>query len=125
MTTINRTAGFFNQERETATPEQWRAYHDQQVREICSLAYERAPAVKAIFAAAGLEAADIKGVEDLAKIPVTSKSRLAELQAENPPFGGFLTVPVHELKRIFMSPGPIYDPQGREADFWGWARGCW
>ncbi len=121
MTTSNRTTGFYQQERETATPEQWREYHDRQVREICTLAWEKAPAVRQIFTAAGLEAADIRGVDDLVKIPVTSKSRLAALQAENPPFGGFLTVPPSELKRIFMSPGPIYDPQGRTPDFWGWA----
>jgi phenylacetate-CoA ligase len=45
------------------------------------------------------------------------------MQAEDPPFGGFLTVPVNQLKRIFMSPGPIYDPQGKAGSFWAWSEG--
>jgi len=123
MTTINRSAGFFNKERETSSAAEWQSYNDEQVRDLCIMAYREAPAIKKIFDDAGIDPDDIKSTVDLAKIPVTSKSRLAELQAENPPFGGFLTVPVNELKRIFMSPGPIYDPQGQEPDFWGWAEG--
>lgn len=123
MTTINRTAGFLDKERETASPAEWQSYNDEQVRDLCAMAYQEAPAITRIFDDAGVLPDDIRGTADLAKLPITSKSKLAELQAETPPFGGFLTVPVHELKRIFMSPGPIYDPQGRVPDFWGWSEG--
>ncbi len=123
MTTINRSAGFLNKERETASAAEWQSYNDEQVRDLCVMAYREAPAITKIFADAGVTPDDIRGTADLAKLPVTSKSKLAELQAESPPFGGFLTVPVNELKRIFMSPGPIYDPQGRVPDFWGWSEG--
>ncbi|MBN2333244.1 MAG: AMP-binding protein [Deltaproteobacteria bacterium] len=123
MTTTNRTTGFYDKELETATPEGWREYHDQQVKELCLHACQKAPAIKKIFADAGVSPADITAATDLEKLPVTSKSQLAQMQAENPPFGGFLTVPVNELKRIFMSPGPIYDPQGKTPDFWGWSEG--
>ena len=123
MTTINRSAGFLNKERETASAAEWQSYNDAQVRDLCVMAYREAPAITRIFDDAGVTPDDIRGTADLAKLPVTSKSKLAEMQAENPPFGGFLTVPVNELKRIFMSPGPIYDPQGRVPDFWGWSEG--
>ena len=33
-----------------------------------------------------------------------------ELQKKNPPFGGFEGVPITEMRRIFISPGPIYEP---------------
>jgi phenylacetate-CoA ligase len=62
--------------------------------------------------AAGLHPDDIQNVDDLAKIPVLSKDRFQELQQEAPPFGGFLAVPLRELQRIYLSPGPIYDPHG-------------
>ena len=40
------------------------------------------------------------------------------MQAEEAPLGGLLGVPLERLARIFMSPGPIFDPQGETDDFW-------
>jgi phenylacetate-CoA ligase len=53
---------------------------------------------------------------------VTRKSDLMELQKGHLPFAGMTATPVAQLGRVFASPGPIYDPQGDKADFWGMAR---
>lgn len=74
-------------------------------------AYENAPAVRRIFERVGIEPANIGKVDDLARLPVTSKEQLLELQREEPPFGGFLAVDPKELKHVFVSPGPLFDPQ--------------
>ncbi|MFG1430340.1 AMP-binding protein [Xanthobacter sp. V2C-8] len=58
----------------------------------------------------------------LAKLPVTRKSDLLEIQPRSLPFGGLNAVPPGRLSRIFMSPGPIYDPEGHGPDFWRFAR---
>ena len=58
----------------------------------------------------------------LAKLPVTRKSALMDLQKALPPFGGLNATPASGLARIFVSPGPIYDPEGRRPDFWRTAR---
>ncbi len=58
----------------------------------------------------------------LAQLPVTRKSALKELQQAALPFGALNVTPVGELSRIFMSPGPIFDPEGRGADWWRYAR---
>ena len=58
----------------------------------------------------------------LAALPVTRKSHLLELQKEKPPFGGLVAATRSSLARIFMSPGPIYDPEGRRPDYWRMAR---
>jgi len=58
----------------------------------------------------------------LAELPLTRKSDLPELQRAQMPFGGLNATPASGLARIFMSPGPIYDPEGRGADFWRTAR---
>ena len=58
----------------------------------------------------------------LAKLPVTRKSELLDLQKAQEPFGGLNATPASGLARIFMSPGPIYDPEGRCPDFWRTAR---
>lgn len=75
-------------------------------------AYSNAPAIRQIMESAGVGPDDIQNVDDLARIPVISKDQLQSLQQENPPFGGFLAVPLQDLKRIYLSPGPIYDPHG-------------
>jgi phenylacetate-CoA ligase len=58
----------------------------------------------------------------LAKLPVTRKSELLERQKAAPPFGGLNATPPGQLARIFMSPGPIFDPEGRREDYWRMAR---
>ena len=69
-----------------------------------------------------VNATDIKSREALASLPVTRKSDLIRLQKENLPFGGLTSCKPGELKRIYQSPGPIYDPEGYGDDWWGAAR---
>ena len=71
---------------------------------------------------AGVDARSITSRAALAALPVTRKSELLKLQKDAPPFGGLNATPPSGLARIFMSPGPIYDPEGRGADFWRSAR---
>ncbi|HTS53739.1 MAG TPA: AMP-binding protein [Burkholderiales bacterium] len=65
---------------------------------------------------------DVASRAALAKLPVTRKSDLMELQKGQLPFGGMTAVPVSQLAHVFASPGPIYEPQGDKRDFWGFAR---
>lgn len=59
----------------------------------------------------------------LAKLPVTRKSDLGELQRQDPPFGGLASTEPGAIARVFASPGPIYDPEGPGPDWWRFARG--
>ncbi|TMH61333.1 MAG: phenylacetate--CoA ligase [Betaproteobacteria bacterium] len=59
----------------------------------------------------------------LATLPVTRKSDLGVLQKELPPLGGLNATPVEKLAKLFLSPGPIYDPEGRGTNWWRSARG--
>jgi phenylacetate-CoA ligase len=68
----------------------------------------------------GLAPDSIRTIEDLKKLPITKKKDLSEAQKAQPPFGGFLTVPISDLARIHQSPGPIYDPVGKVNDYWRW-----
>jgi phenylacetate-CoA ligase len=58
----------------------------------------------------------------LAKLPVLRKSDLPALQKANPPFGGLAVTPPGKLRRLLMSPGPIFEPEGHDTDAWGAAR---
>ena len=85
------------------------------LRHIVRHAYANAPAVKSILDGAGVSPDDIQSLADLDKIPVTSKDRVVELQAADPPFGGFLAVPLNTLQHVFFSPGPLYEPSADES----------
>jgi phenylacetate-CoA ligase len=71
---------------------------------------------------ADVDAGSITSRQALAALPITRKSALLELQKEAPPFGGLGATPASGVARIFMSPGPIYEPEGRAADYWRSAR---
>ena len=79
-----------------------------------------APFYSELFA--GVDALSIDSRAALASLPVTRKSELVERQRTRRPFGGLNATPPARLARIFMSPGPIYDPEGREPDYWRTSR---
>lgn len=58
--------------------------------------------------------------EMLATLPLLRKSTLLGEQQEDPPFGGLTTG--GDYPRVFMSPGPIWEPQGLGDDPWNGAR---
>ena len=69
-----------------------------------------------------VDAASINSVEALAALPVVRKSELIEMQKQRRPFGGLAAAGWGRLGRVFSSPGPIYEPEGRGADYWRTAR---
>lgn len=60
--------------------------------------------------------------EALAQLPITYKSDLVDAQTKQPPFGGMNATAVGNLIRVFRSPGPICEPEGKSDDFWRGAR---
>ncbi len=66
--------------------------------------------------------AQVTDRQALAKLPVTRKSELVNIQSAGDPMGGMTTVPPGQLLRIFQSPGPTYDAEGFGKDWWGTAR---
>ena len=54
----------------------------------------------------------------LAELPVQRKSDMPALQKANPPFGGFVPGKASSFGRLFMSPGPIFEPEAVGHDVW-------
>ena len=86
------------------------------------IAHARAKAPYFAEALADTDPDAVTGRQELAKLPVLRKGALIDMQRQNPPFGGVVAPPVSELLRLFTSPGPIYEPQGRRGDYWRLAR---
>ncbi|MDC6167583.1 phenylacetate--CoA ligase family protein [Paucibacter sp. XJ19-41] len=86
-------------------------------------AQSRAPAFAELLA--GVDASTISSRAALARLPVTRKQQLLERQqAQRPgqPFGGFSVIGWGTARRVFQSPGTIYEPEGRAGDYWRVAR---
>ena len=80
---------------------------------------------------AGVQALDVTSRAALARLPVTRKhellARQTALRAQDP-FGGFSAIGWRGLRagkgarRVFQSPGPIYEPEGSAPDYWRMGR---
>ena len=103
---------------ETQSPEVRRRYLSARLERTVAHAFADAPQMRRALEQAGLGPRDVTSIDQLEAIPVLRKDALPGLQAAEPPFGGLTGVPPGRLARIFMSPGPIYDPQGDVPDYW-------
>jgi phenylacetate-CoA ligase len=79
----------------------------------------------------GIDAAQINTRAALAQLPVTRKYELLERQQAlrgQDPFGGFAAIGWKGMvrsagaRRVYQSPGPIYEPEGHAPDYWRAAR---
>ncbi len=119
---MDRESGYFDRDLETMTSDARAAYQAGRLAEALRIAWDRTTHFPQRLKAAGLALGQLKTPKDLPRVPVLRKAELPELQRHSPPFGGLLAVPVESLRRIFVSPGPIYDPIGPAPDYWRLAR---
>lgn len=117
----------FLDELETRDPEERERRQFAALSEQVAHARRAAPAFAELLA--GVDPAAVTDRAALARLPVIRKSELMERQKGGPeahrPFGGLTAVETGRLARIFASPGPIYDPDGRRGDWWRMARALW
>ncbi len=86
------------------------------------IAHAKANTAYFATALAQVDVAAVTSRVALAALPVLRKHELIELQKSQRPFGGLVATPYGKLGRVFSSPGPIYEPEGRGADYWRTAR---
>ncbi len=110
---------------EMETVHDWAAHQDRLTARAVRYAAEHSAEARARLEEAGIRFPGDIGLADLAPVRVLAKDDLPELQAAHPPFGGMLAVGIGELRRIYQSPGPIHDPEGRRPDFWRMAPALW
>lgn len=70
----------------------------------------------------GVDPASVRTRAALAGLPVLRKSELPALHKASTPFGGFVAAAPGSFARLFTSPGPIFEPEGRQPDPWRGAR---
>lgn len=105
---------------ETRSPEQRLQAQMHALPDQLRFARDNAPAYSSLLA--DVEVENITTPQALACLPVTRKSALIEAQGKARPFGGFAAAPAGAMRRVFSSPGPIYEPEGTADDYWRIAR---
>jgi phenylacetate-CoA ligase len=91
--------------------------------QVIAAAKQAAPAYRERLA--GIDPTTIDSRHALAELPLTRKSELITLQRRKPPLGGFTTIGLGEVGRVFASPGPIYEIEARRPDFFRMVRALW
>lgn len=69
-----------------------------------------------------VDASAVVSRDILAALPITRKSDLAAIQQSARPFGGVAAADWSQIRRVFASPGGIYEPEGADLDYWRFAR---
>ncbi|MFW6243641.1 MAG: phenylacetate--CoA ligase family protein [Desulfovibrionales bacterium] len=119
MTRKDRTEGIFNR-REVLDASERKQYSLIQLKDLLKYAYRYSEDVKKRFDRAQFDVSRFRDLADIKHIPILKKKELIFLQSMGPRLGGLLTKDLGELRRIFLSPGPIFDPEDRSDDYWGW-----
>ena len=112
--------GRFYDALETRSPEEREAALMAELPRVVAAAKEHAPAYRRLLAKVRPE--DVTDRRALVDLPLTRKSDLIEMQRRDPPFGGLNAAPIGSVARVFSSPGPIYEVEGRRPDFFRMAR---
>lgn len=89
---------------------------DEKLRALLACAYEYSPAIGRRLDEAGLRPEDVQTVADLQRLPILPKDDVIAAQQADPPFGDMLGVPAGEVRHIYLSPGPLYEPDAGDDD---------
>lgn len=118
---------YFDQATETLPREQLAALQLEKLQAMMTELWGKNRFYSSKWKAAGVEPRDIRSLDDLARLPLTTKSELMEDQAANGPFGTNLTYPVEHYTRLHQTSGTtgvplkVLDTQ----DSWDWWAKCW
>ncbi len=96
---------YFNKEIEKLSLTKLRKLQGERLKKTVELLYNRVPFYKHRLSEFGIRPSDIKGVDDLHKLPFTKKTDLRD----NYPFGLF-TIPQEKISRIHVSSGTTGKP---------------
>ncbi|MFH1481083.1 MAG: hypothetical protein ABIG67_07430 [Pseudomonadota bacterium] len=121
MGNLERKHGFFRYERETMDREKRKVELSRKFLETFQNAFRRSKAYKEIYDSYGINPGDIKGLDDLERLPVIRMDDLLERQKKEPPFGGFETIDRDGIGRIYINQGLIYQPGEWEYQDMSWA----
>ena len=108
--------------------EQLRRLQLRKFKRIFAWAYERSRFHRRLYDRAGIGPADIRGFEDIRRVPKVEKAMMRDIQRKEPfPYGDALCVPLEEVTEFRQTSGttgqPVYQPDTWQD--WEWWAECW
>lgn len=119
MVNEQRNTGAYS-DLELLSAEGWREHSWLALQEVLNVAWQHSEEFRGRMQQTGLTPTDIASLDDWSQIPTFNKKQLIALQQDSG-LEAMLSCAAGELSRIYMSPGPIFDPEGRRENYWGWA----
>ena len=113
---------FFDETLETMSREERTRLLTQKLRRIVGHAYEHSQAFQKKMKESGCTPEDIQSIDDLERLPIIRREDLIQAQKETPPFGGFEAMSKDHMRRIYVSPGPVYEPGPWKYQDIGWTQ---
>jgi phenylacetate-CoA ligase len=107
---VTTWARYFDERLETMPPAWTRRLEEEGLQQQVTHCYERAPFYREKLDGAGVRPADIRHLEDLERLPFTTKEELRVSQAESPPYGDFLCADPLDVVRLHLSSGTTGKP---------------
>lgn len=101
---------YWNEKMETLSPERFHEVQERALLKQLNYVWENSAFYQKKFGEYGVALKDIKGLEDLRKLPFTEKSELRESQLESPPLGTHIACPMSSVKRIYSTSGTTGRP---------------
>ncbi len=96
---------YWNEELETMPPAKLRMLEEKRLTAQLEYVFGKSDFYRDKMQGAGLKPHDIKTVEDLEKMPFTTKDELRGTQEKCPPYGGHLCAPIENVVRVHGTSG--------------------
>lgn len=121
---------------ETAPRAKIREIQSEKLKALVRYLWTNSRFYKRKFKEAGLEPGDVKGLEDLRKLPITTKEEWSQNQLEHPPFGDYHCITQEQWSKdgwmVYSTGGTTAKPRLftftlHDKEFWEytWARALW
>ena len=103
-------ARYFDERMETMPAAWTRRLEEELLPDQVARCYERAPFYRRKLAAAGVRPEHVERLEDLRRLPFTTKEELRESQDAQPPFGDFACADPVDIVRVHLTSGTTGKP---------------
>ncbi len=106
---MTQGGGFYRPEVQTLPRDQIRALQEERLRALIARAFD-VPFWRRLLDGAGIGRDDVKTLDDLSRVPRTTKQDLRESEERNPPLGDYRGAPVSSTVRLSTSTGTTGRP---------------
>ena len=101
---------YWNSEKETLSEKEYRFIQEKAFLNQLAYVWKNSTFYRQKFNTTGLALKDIKGLDELHKLPFTEKTELRDSQINHPPLGNHAIVPLEKVSRVYSTSGTTGRP---------------